>query len=332
MQGRQPLGCRSGPVRGLHIELRTVGHVLFGFPIYESLTRALETRTGIPRGRFAVERFPNQELHVSLDTPVAGSDCVVLGSIAPPDEHLLATFLLSHTLKKDGARTVTALLPYLGYARHDKQEPRKSLAASWVGEVARASGVDHVITIDVHSSAAVRLFPISVQSLSPAGICAAELARLAPDDLTVVAPDAGARDRSEAVRQAAGIARPIAWLTKERSPAGVAHSALHGAVGQRAVIVDDILDTGGTLISASEALQRAGVREILIMVTHGLYTGTAWERLWSLGVTRIYCTDTVPLPARLTQAPITVLSVVDLLFGHLFGLVRSAAALPPTSP
>jgi len=92
---------------------------------------ALHDLAGFERGRFAVSRFANQELHAELETDPAGQVCVVLGAVAPPDEHLLATLLLCHTLKKEGARTVIALLPYLGYARHDKAEPRKSRATAW---------------------------------------------------------------------------------------------------------------------------------------------------------------------------------------------------------
>jgi ribose-phosphate pyrophosphokinase len=94
----------------------------------------------------------------------------------------------------------------------------------------------------------------------------------------------------------------------------VRHSALHGAVGPEAIIVDDILDTGGTLVSACEALQAAGARELIVMATHGLFTGTAWQRLWSLGVRRIYVTDSTPLPESLSGLDrIVVLSVAPLL-------------------
>jgi len=278
---------------------------------------ALHDLAGLQRGRFAVSRFANQELHAELETDPAGHACVVLGAVAPPDEHMLATLLLCHTLKKEGARTVTALLPYLGYARHDKAEPRKSRATAWLGALLRASGVDEVVAVDVHSSLVHQLFPIPVRSLSPAVLFARDLRMLPFAEPTIVAPDAGARERCEAVRQAASVGRPLASFAKERTPEGVKHSVLHGAVGRGAILVDDILDTGGTLVSACEGLRRAGVEDIVVMVTHGLFTGRAWERLWSLGVSRIYCTDTTPLPAGLGADPVTVLSVAPLLAGCL---------------
>lgn len=269
--------------------------ILFALPAHEPLAVALHDLAGLERGRFAVSRFANQELHAELETNPAGHACVVLGAVAPPDEHLLATLLLCHTLKKEGAGTVIALLPYLGYARHDKAEPRKSRATAWLGALLRASGVDEVVAVDAHSSLVHQLFPIPVRSLSPAELFA--------------------RERCEAVRQAASIGRPVAHFAKERTREGIKHSVLHGAVSRRAILVDDILDTGGTLVAACEALRRAGAEEMVVMVTHGLFTGRAWERLWSLGVCRIYCTDTIPLPADLGAAPVVVLSVAPLLAG-----------------
>lgn len=296
----------------------TPSHVaLYALAVHRALAAALQERTGIVAAGSAIGRFANGELHVELESSPAGRDCLVLGAVAPPDEHLLATLLLSHTLKKEGARGITALLPYLGYARHDRAEPRRSRATAWLGEVLRASGAGAVVAIDVHSSLVHELFPIPVRSLSPASLFAGAIARLALADPVVVAPDEGAIERCEAVRRAAGIGRPLAHLSKIRTPEGVRHSVLHGAVGGDVVIVDDILDTGGTLVSAAEALQRAGARQIIVMVTHGLFTGTGWERLWSLGVRRVYCTDTTPPLGSPGSGPITVLPVAPLLAAQL---------------
>jgi len=288
--------------------------VLYTLPLHRRLASILQELAGLEIGGSAISRFSNGELHVDLDAVPAGYDCVVLGAVAPPDEHLLSTLLLGHTLKKEGARSLTACVPYLGYARHDRAEPRKSRATAWLGEVLRASGVDAVVTIDVHSLLVHELFPIPVVSVSPAALFAAAVVELRLGDPVIVAPDAGALERCEAVRGASGIRRPLAHLTKTRTPDGVRHSILHGAVGPQAIVVDDILDTGGTLVSACEALQAAGAREIVVMTTHGLFTGGAWQRLWSLGVRRIYTTDSTPLPESLTSCErIAVLPVAPLL-------------------
>jgi ribose-phosphate pyrophosphokinase len=287
--------------------------LLYALPVHRRLASTLQNLASVQAGGSTIDRFSNGELHVELDAAPAGRDCVVLGAVAPPDEHLLSTLLLSHTLKKEGARRITACLPYLGYARHDRAEPRKSRATAWLGEVLRASGIDAAVAIDVHSSLVHELFRIPVLSVSPAALFAAEISKLPLSRPVVVAPDEGALERCEAVRRAAGIRRPLAHLTKTRTTEGVKHSILHGDVGPQAVLVDDILDTGGTLLSACEVLQKAGVREIIVMATHGLFTGTAWERLWSLGVTRIYTTDSTSLPESQVSELIVVLPVAPLL-------------------
>jgi ribose-phosphate pyrophosphokinase len=291
--------------------------ILFSLPSQARLAGSLLSLGHLEPGRASIDRFPNLELHASVQTPVSGRRCLLLGSIAPPDEHLLATLLLAHTLASQGAQTVTALLPYLGYARQDREEPGQSLAAAWAGQLLGASRVERVVTVDVHSPSIHRLFPIPVCSLSPAPVFAAEVRRLGWGDPTVVAPDAGALERAEAVRAAAGIERPLAHFVKRRTAAGIVHSTLQGGVGRQAVVVDDILDTGSTLLSACEALRGAGAEEIVIMATHGLFTGTRWQSLAALGVSRIYCTDSVALPERATAPGVRSIPVAGIIAEHL---------------
>jgi ribose-phosphate pyrophosphokinase len=238
--------------------------ILFAFDAFQAMGVALGKFGTL--GRFRVGRFENGELHAGLQTPVRNESCFVLGSIAPPDEQLLSALLLAHTLKKEGARRVTGLFPYLGYARHDKDKPGESLATAWTGAMAAASGLDEVITIDVHSERTKQLFPIPVLSLSPAVVFAEGLKRYSLSGATIVAPDEGAIGRCEAVQRAAGTpSGKIPYFEKQRTETGITHAGPIGAVGRQVVIVDDILDTGGTLLSACEKLVEAGVEEITIM-------------------------------------------------------------------
>jgi ribose-phosphate pyrophosphokinase len=291
--------------------------ILFVFPTHAYMGSKLAPSLGIWLGQFSIDRFPNQEVHAVIQTNVASEECIILGTIAPPDEQLLSTLLLSHTLKKEGARKITALLPYLAYARDDKQKVGQSLATAWVGALLQASGVDEVITVDVHSTTAQRLFPMPLVSLSPADLFAQEMKRLSLLNATIVAPDEGARERCQAVARAAGMAEEVVVFEKRRTREGVVHVNISGNVGPQAVIVDDILDTGGTLVSCCEQLQQRDVRDITILVTHGLFTGVLWQKLWSLRVNRIYCTDTVPLAKERPFENIHTLSVLPLLCQHL---------------
>ncbi|HLK57524.1 MAG TPA: ribose-phosphate diphosphokinase [Chthonomonadaceae bacterium] len=287
--------------------------LLFILPPLERMARELACVTGLERGRFTCGRFPNGELYMSVDSPVSGQPCMALGSISPPDENLLSTLLLCHTLAKEKGVGITALLPYLAYARQDRVEAGKSLGSAWVGEMLWASNVDEVVAFDVHSAAIYTLYPVPLRSLSPAPLFAAKIKELGLQEATPVAPDEGAIQRCEEVREAACMPVPVAYLEKSRTPEGVRHSLLHGQAGRQAIVVDDILDTGSTLVSCCEQLQRAGVQEITVFVTHGLFTGTLWQKLWSLAVRRIYCTDTVALPPEVLAAPVTCLSIAPLL-------------------
>ena len=296
---------------------------LFAFEAYEAMAAALQSATGVLLGRFQVARFENGELYILVKSPVKDQDCVLLGTIAPPEEQVFSALLLAHTLRKEGARKVTAVFPYLAYARHDKEKPGESLAMPWLGAVAQASGIGEVITVDLHSERGGKQFPVPLISLSPAGLFAEALKRCGLVEATIVAPDEGAIGRCEAVKKAAGIAPgKTPYFEKHRTASGITHSGPVGDIGRRVVLIDDILDTGGTLVSACERLGKAGVEEIHVMVTHGLFTGGRWRDLWRLGVKRIFCTDSVPGVRGVDGGRIERLSVIPLLKRELCALAR----------
>jgi len=301
---------------------------LFADEAWSALAAGLASSLGVKTGGFDAARFTNGEIYIRLQAQVRGEECAILGSVAPPGEQMLHTLLLADTLKKEGARRVTAILPYLAYARHDKDKPGESLAAAWLGAMMRASGVDDVITVDLHSERAARLLALPVRSISPAPIFAAALRQCGWSEATILAPDEGAIGRSEAVQVALGrSARAVPYFDKRRTEHGIVHTALIGEAGAQVVIVDDILDTGATLMSACEKLTQAGVREINVMVTHGLFTGDRWKKLFELGVERIFCTDSIPLPPHLDVSRIVRLPVAPLLVQAMTGKGAGGCAI-----
>lgn len=293
--------------------------IIFAFPDFEAAVVSSEIGLlrSVPKlqcGRFRTGRFENGELVIDIETPVARQDCIVLGSISPPEENLARMLLLAHTLRKEGAAGITAVIPYLAYSRQDKNEPARSLGAAWAGALLKASGFDRVVTIDVHSEEDTRLFPLRLISLSPASVFGAALKQYQLTQATIIAPDKSAIPRCAAVRAAAGLLpATIPWFEKHRDETGIRHTHFSGEVGTQAVLVDDILDTGATLISACDRLLCAGVEDIEIMVTHALFTGREWEGLWELAVSRIFCLDTVPLPEGIDTSRIVRLSAVPIL-------------------
>jgi len=285
--------------------------LIFTFPTHKFMIDNLLKNPNIKQGEFILKKFPNNELHLKLQTGTMGQDCIILGTIAPPETNLMSFLLLAHTLKKENAPKVTAILPYLAYARHDKKEGLKSYATALIGSLFNAAGIDEVITIDIHSPLSIKLFPMPVISLSPAKLFAGEIKKLNLQDITFIAPDEGAVERATQVAKEYGTDK-ISFFVKTRTESGITQSDLQGETSQKAIIIDDILDTGQTLVLACEKLKEKGADEIYIFITHGLFTGTEWKKLWDIGVKHIYCTDTVPLE-QIDKEKITVLSVTDLI-------------------
>ena len=291
--------------------------LIFPFPAYKRMAKKLSKETGILLGSFAAMRFLNQEVYITSKTNVSGKTCIVLGSIAPPDEQLLSILLLSHTLKKEGAKRIILLLPYLGYSRHDKDKKGESCATACVGQMLAASGVDEVVTIDVHSDVDIDLFPIPLISLSPTELFANVIHEKHLTNATIVAPDRGAIRRADALALSSQTIFPASYITKKRTKKSITHFTLHGDVSKQVIIIDDILDTGATLLSAVRKLREAGAKEMIIMVTHGLFTGTLWKKLFKLGVKTIYTTDSVMQKKLKLLGNMRVISIVPLLRHYL---------------
>lgn len=272
--------------------------IIFTFPGYENFAKPIIRGRGNRLGEFKAARFPNGEEATYLKTSVRGKDCLVIGTNAPPADNLMRILLLGHTLKKEGARRVRLFLPYMAYSRSDKNKKGECWATKWLGKVLKASGFDEVITIDLHSERDKSVFAIPLKSIPAHEIFADVLKKYG--DLSVVAPDAGALPRCRALAKAIG-SRRIGYLIKKRIAGKVELSKLHGKIGERVVVYDDILDTGSTLVNCARKLKEAGVKEIITCVTHGLFTGDKWKELFRLGVDKIYCVDTVATQQRLLR-------------------------------
>jgi len=300
---------------------------IFSFSEYSHVNRFLCDLPGMDAGRFAIERYLNQELRAVLHSTVSGKHCFVLGSVAPPDSQLLALLLLGHTLKKEGAHRVTGLLPYLAYAREDKIKAGESLATAWLGDLLKACAFDRVWTVDLHSEHDKQLYPLPLESLSPAATFAECLKQHELTEASFVAPDEGAISRCEALTSAVGRTRDdIVYFQKRRTAGGIVHHDPVGRVERRAVVVDDVLDTGATLVSACEKLLTAGAEELYLCATHGLFTQQGWQTLWSLGVKRIFCTDTIPACAHIRDPRIITLPIGPLLRTKLAAILAVGPA------
>jgi ribose-phosphate pyrophosphokinase len=307
--GSRDAGRCVSPSTGLNAPAPK-GPLIVALPGFEQLGRSLAgVETVVPE----VERFENGEIEVRLEAPVADRDCQLLGTVAPPGDRLVELLLGADTLLRNGARSLMAVLPYLAYARQDRPAEGVSLAAAWLGRMLAGAGFEGVTTIDIHSDQACELIGLPVVSLSPAQLFARELAEALTRDTVVVAPDRGALARAGALAEALGVDRPVAWLEKQREAGGVTHTRVVGEVARSAVVVDDILDTGETLVSCCRRLRSLGVEELALAVTHGLFTGSGWRELGDLGVSVLHTTDSVPGARAMASELVRVHSVAPLL-------------------
>src|SRR5271165_5288158 len=152
--------------------------MLFSFPEYAHIDKALCSLACLQPGQFSITRYDNQELHAAVQSPVSGEHCFILGTIVPPAHQMLSMLLLAHTLRKEGAKRLTGVFPYLAYAREDHAKPFESLGTAWAGAVLKASGFDEIWTVDLHSEHDKQLFPLPLESFSPAGLIAERIKTL----------------------------------------------------------------------------------------------------------------------------------------------------------
>lgn len=277
------------------------------------LPEILNKIPGLKSGGFSINRFSNQEIYVSLNSEVANQDCLILGSISPPEQNLFSLLLLADTLKKQEALSTTVCLPYLSYGRADRDEYNKSLTIKWIGRLFKASSVDKLITFEAHSQLDQKLFPIPLISISTSEIFAKQIIKLSLEKYSLVSPDEGAIDLCQVTANLINSAQPIAYFKKKRDKKGIIHSTLIGKVRPQVIILDDILDTGATLLSCTSQLAKVGVNNIVIMVTHGLFTGSKWKKLWQNNVTEIYSTDTTQPRKDLDLKKIKILPMASFI-------------------
>ncbi|GJL71573.1 MAG: ribose-phosphate pyrophosphokinase [Nitrosomonas sp.] len=299
--------------------------ILFALPQYKSMGQELAREIpGLYFEKIAIMRFSNAELYTTVTSKVKGERCIILGSLAPPDEQLIAICLLTHTLKQKGALQVVGLFPYLGYARQDKAKTDQSHTLAWAGKILTASGLDQIMTIDIHSQLADQLVPIPIKSYLPTGLFKAGMPELhhAPDT-TLIAPDEGATGRAHALARELKRDMPVVTFRKKRTTSSLVHTAPPKIIlTKNAVIIDDILDTGGTLLSCVRQLKGAGVNSVVIAITHGLFTGSDWRKLFHFGVKHIYVTDSTPETRQNRTKRVCKISSIPLLQTIISDLLR----------
>ena len=283
-----------------------------------ALAREVCEHLGVRLGEAEVGRFPDGEVMVEVRENVRGGDCFVLQSICtPPNENLMELLLLMDALRRASAKRITAVIPYFGYARQDRKvAPRVPISAKLVADVITTAGALRVLTVDLHAGQIQGFFNIPVDNLYAMPVLIQYLRkRLEGRRVSVVSPDAGGVERARAF--ARRLNANLAIIDKRRPRASeVAEMQLVGEVrDSSALLVDDMIDTAGTITEAAKVVMKAGATEVLACATHPILSDPACERLNKSNLTELITTNTIPLRAK-AQAELgslKVLSVASLI-------------------
>jgi len=288
------------------------------------LSERIAAELGVSLGKVTISRFSDGELFVRLDENVRGVDVFIVQPTLPGQDSLMQLFLLLDAATRASASRVTAVLPYFGYARQDrKDQPRVSLAAKLVANLMTTAGADRVLTMDLHAAQIQGFFDIPVDHLYASPVFMEFFEGLDLSDFAVVAPDLGSVKMARAYANKLGV--PLAIIEKRRPHANQTEVlniiGMSEVQGRKLLMIDDMIDTGNTLIRAAEVLRGAGAKEIYACATHAVFSGGAMERLEDSPVSNLVVTDTIP--AQRESEKLQILSIAGLFADAIRRIHRS---------
>ncbi len=283
----------------------------------KTLAEDIAARIGLPLGASAVGKFSDGETAISINEVVRGSDVFVIQSTsAPVNDNLIELLLLVDALKRASAGRITAVIPYFGYARQDrKAKSRDPISAKLVANLITVAGTDRILTMDLHAPQLQGFFDIPLDHLVGQPILAKyfqERFSDQMDDVVVVSPDIGSVGRCRMFAEKLDV--PLAIIDKRRPKANV--SEIMNIIGdvrnKRVILVDDLIDTGGTIVNAANALAEIGAIEVFACCTHAVLSGPAIERIRHSAIKELVTLDTIPLNEECRIPQIRVLTVADV--------------------
>jgi ribose-phosphate pyrophosphokinase len=282
------------------------------------LAEAVASYLSVPLGKLSLQRFPDGEAHCKIEEDVRGRDVFLLQPTSPPvNEHLMELLLMIDSFRRASAQRITAVMPYYGYARQDrKDEGRVPISAKLVANLITTAGANRVVAIDLHAAQVQGFFDVPVDHLMAAPALLNHILRrkFNPDDLVIVSPDVGRIKLASRYHERLG--GSLAIIDKRRTSATETMQAhiIGGPVLNRvALVFDDMLSTGGSIVGAAQTLVAAGAKEVHVCVTHGLFVGDAVAKMKAAPIESVTVTDTVPPPAVARELPLHVESVAGLL-------------------
>ncbi|MHA6252906.1 ribose-phosphate diphosphokinase [Oceanobacillus sp. CAU 1775] len=279
------------------------------------LAESIADHIGVPLGKSTVSRFSDGEVQINIDESIRGSDVfVVQSTCAPVNDHVMELLIMVDALKRASAKSINIVMPYYGYARQDrKARSREPIAAKLVADILETAGATRVITLDLHAPQIQGFFNIPIDHLQGVPILSDYFEKKGLQDVIVVSPDHGGVTRAR--KLAERLKTPIGIIDKRRPRPNVSEvmNIIGNVEGKTAILIDDIIDTGGTITLAADALIENGATEVYACCTHPVLSGPAIERISNSQIKELVVTNSIPLTEDKQMDKVTVLSVAPLI-------------------
>lgn len=290
---------------------------IFSGRSHPALTNEICAHLGVAPGHITLYSFSDGETYVQIDENVRGADVFIIQPTCPPsvNDHLMELLIMLDAFKRSSAKRVTAVIPYYGYARQDrKDKPRVPITAKLAADLISAAGADRVLTLDLHAAQIQGFFNIPVDHLFAAPVIVGHLKQLELEDLTIVSPDAGGVERARAYAKRLGAS--LAIIDKRRFAKNQTEvmNIIGDVEGRNVFVVDDIIDTAGTLIHSAQALMDKGAKSISAACTHAVLSGPAIGRINSSQLASVITTNSIPTEDKQAECSrLKTLSIGSLL-------------------
>lgn len=304
---------------------------IFALSSNRSLAEKVAENVGLDLGQLSVNRFSDGEIQINIEESVRGDNVYIIQSTsAPVNDNLMELLILVDALRRASARTINVVIPYYGYARQDrKARSREPITAKLVANMLQSSGVSRVLALDLHAAQIQGFFDIPVDHLMGAPLLADYFIQNGiAEEAVVVSPDHGGVTRARALAEF--LKSPIAIIDKRRPKANVAQimNIIGDVKGKKCIMLDDMIDTAGTITLGAQALMDAGAKEVYVSCTHAVLSGPAIERLENSPIKQVVVTDSIKLPKEKQIDKIVQVSVAPLIASAIKRINENRAVSP----
>jgi len=262
-------------------------------------------------GNLKMSRFSDGEFQISYEESIRGNDVFIIQSTFPPSDNLMELLLMVDAAKRASAKRIVAILPYFGFARQDrKDKPRVAIGAKLVANLLTAAGVDRVMTMDLHADQIQGFFEVPVDHLFASSIFLPFIDTLDTSNLIMAAPDTGGTKRANAYAKYLNVDMAICYKQRKVANQIESMTVIGDVEGKEVLLVDDIIDTAGTLTTAADMMMERGAKSVRALCTHAVLSGPAYDRIEKSTIKELIVTDTIPLKKKSDK--IRVLTIADL--------------------